>query len=337
MQETGTFSENNLTAASTAGTFKPAGASYAKSNAASTSPATTLDFAGATRGNPTDVGALEFTGTPIDASGPDIAFTDLANTYCSNAPTLSATITDNSGVNTISGTKPRLYYKRSTAANAYAGNTSADNGYKFVEANNSTSPFTFTPDYSLLQAMPGPGDVIQYFVVAQDLNGTPNVSALQAGFATGFCPSTVALTSAAFPLAATPVVKSFSILATPTLTLAAAPATICVSGTTTLTITGLPFADPNAAITYEVSTNGGGMYSTISGANGTSYTTGTLTGADNGIMYRVRLNCSGSPIATSNAVTITVNNPQITGTTPRFALRNRNCEPRSNGQHWQYA
>jgi len=37
-----------------------------------------------------------------------------------------------------------------------------------VVATNSTTPFSFTIDYSLLQAPVAAGDIIQYFVVAQD-------------------------------------------------------------------------------------------------------------------------------------------------------------------------
>jgi hypothetical protein len=43
--------------------------------------------------------------------------------------------------------KPRLYYKKSTNANAFVGNTSADDGWKFVESNGVTSPFDFTLDF----------------------------------------------------------------------------------------------------------------------------------------------------------------------------------------------
>ena len=102
------------------------------------------------------------------------------------------TITDGSGVNTTAGTKPRLYYKKSTDANTYVGNTSADNGWKYVEATGA-GPFNFLTSYALLQSAVVAGDIIQYFVVAQDLAATPNVGINSGTF--NAVPTSVALTS----------------------------------------------------------------------------------------------------------------------------------------------
>lgn len=68
--------------------------------------------------------------------------------------------------------RPRLYFKKTTDADIFGGNTAADNGWKYVLATNDTSPYSFTIDFGLL-AGGGvvPGDVIQYFVVAQDVAG----------------------------------------------------------------------------------------------------------------------------------------------------------------------
>ena len=60
------------------------------------------------------------------------------------------TITDASGVNGTLGTRPRVYYKKSTDANTVVDNTSATDGWKYVEANGADSPFDFTIDYSLV-------------------------------------------------------------------------------------------------------------------------------------------------------------------------------------------
>ena len=71
----------------------------------------------------------------------------------------------------LAGTRPRVYYKKSSDANnTFNDNTSGTAGWKFAEANGSTSPFDFTIDYSLLFGGGGvmTGDTIQYFVVAQD-------------------------------------------------------------------------------------------------------------------------------------------------------------------------
>jgi len=56
---------------------------------------------------------------------------------------LTATITDASGVNVAAGTKPRMYFKKSTDNDTYTGNTNADNGWKFVEATNAVSLLNF--------------------------------------------------------------------------------------------------------------------------------------------------------------------------------------------------
>lgn len=158
-----------------------------------------------------DIGADEGTFTLADISGPTISYSVLPNTLCLTAPVLTATITDASIVNTTAGTRPRLYYKKSGDANTFNDNTNATDGWKYVEATGlGGSPFSFTADYSLLfTGAPIAGETIQYFVVAQDMAGTPNVG-INSGtfFAT---PASVALTAGAFPLTGT--INSYSLLA----------------------------------------------------------------------------------------------------------------------------
>ncbi len=157
-----------------------------------------------------DIGADEFDGVPLDQTPPIISYSNLTSTTStSNRSTSSfATITDASGVNTTTGTKPRLYYKKSGDANSLFGNTSATGGWKYVESSSSTSPFDFTIDYGLLNAgSVSSGDVIQYFVVAQDNAATPNVAINSGTFAA--TPASVVLTSAAFPITGT--INSYNI------------------------------------------------------------------------------------------------------------------------------
>jgi hypothetical protein len=136
-----------------------------------------------------------------DIPYPFIYFTPLPNTSLSSNRTLSnVSISDPDGVNTNSGTKPRLYYKRSTDANTYVDNTSGSNGWKYVETSSGSSPFSFTIDNSLLyqtESIPV-GTVIQYFIVAQDLASTPNVGISSSTFNSN--PTSVALTADAFPI-----------------------------------------------------------------------------------------------------------------------------------------
>jgi trimeric autotransporter adhesin len=175
----------------------------------STPISVTNDYDNNTRSATPDVGADEFAGIR-DIYSPVIVYTYLSNTSSTSNYTTSnfATIYDKSEVDIVSGTAPRLYYKKSTHNNSYTDNTSATNGWKWVEATNTTSPFNFTIDYSkLFGGTVTLGDSIMYFVVAQDMVVTPNVSIQSGTFASA--PSSVALTSAAFPISGT--INSYTI------------------------------------------------------------------------------------------------------------------------------
>lgn len=146
------------------------------------------------------VGAYEEAG---EFAPPRIEFTALANTTSTSNRVLNnfARITDNSGVNTTTYA-PRLYYKKSTDANTYTGNTSANNGWKYVVGTNSGDMFSFTIDYSKLQGgSVQANDEIQYFIVAQDLVSPPNVGIRSGKFNSK--PSNVDLGSSAFPITGT--------------------------------------------------------------------------------------------------------------------------------------
>ncbi|OWY23844.1 hypothetical protein C7N43_30555, partial [Sphingobacteriales bacterium UPWRP_1] len=245
----------------------------------------TTDYTGTTRNVSTpDIGAWELTGIAADLTGPSITYTNIPNTLCNTEPSLSATITDASGVNATAGTAPRLYYKKSTDANTFAGNTSANNGWKFVESTTGSSPFSFTLNASLLQAPLAGGDVIQYFVVAQDNAGTPNVSINSGSFAAA--PAGVALTAAAFPLGGT--INSYSI------------------GTSVATAVTI-----GATGTYTSITGAGGLFAAINAGGLTGNTVATIidasvteTGAT--ALNQINYGCSGP-------VTLTIK-PQTTAT-----------------------
>ncbi|RTQ47245.1 T9SS type A sorting domain-containing protein [Hymenobacter gummosus] len=126
-----------------------------------------------------DIGADEGSFQRIDLAGPAIVLTPLGNSSSLTSRTLSGVaITDASGVNVAAGTKPRLYYKKTTDANSFtAANDASGNGWKWTEATNAASPFSFQLDVTKLRSAPVAGDSVQYFVVAQDLATTPNVAA----------------------------------------------------------------------------------------------------------------------------------------------------------------
>ena len=147
------------------------------------------------------IGADESFG--LETMPPTITYTLLTNTTAvANRAVTGVTITDASGVNTLAGTKPRIYYKRLADANAYLDNTSSTNGWKFAEASNAATPFSFTIDYSLLNGSATfSAGAIQYFVVAQDVATVANVGINSGTFAA--TPASVALTNAAFPITGT--------------------------------------------------------------------------------------------------------------------------------------
>ncbi len=195
--------------------------------------AVSFDFDGEDRTafTPTDMGADAGDFEGIDLTAPAFGAFNITG-VCNGATSHSFTvaITDASTVNVTSGTAPRVYYKKSGDANDLTG-------WKFVESASTSSPYTFNINFSTLNAgSVSPGDVLQYFVVAQDTAPTPNV-----GIATGTftaAPTTVALTSGAFPIGGT--IKTFSILP--------------CSGTVTVGATGA---------NYPSLTNAGGLFEAI--------------------------------------------------------------------------
>ena len=192
----------------------------------------TDDYAGTARSTTLpDMGAWELAGAVLDVTGPSISYNKLGAQLCATGFTLSnVLITDAAGVNNGAGTKPRLYYKKSTAANTFNDNTSATDGWKYVEASNSSSPFSFTADYSLLNPIAAAGDSVYYFVVAQDSAATPNASYNNSAGTFAIDPTSVEVSSTNFPLTGT--LNAFKIN-----TALASAVTVGATGTYT-TVTG---------------------------------------------------------------------------------------------------
>ncbi|MFN9979335.1 MAG: hypothetical protein ACK53Y_05455, partial [bacterium] len=109
-------------------------------------------------------------------------------------------------------------------------NTSAANGWKWIESNSSGIPYTFTFDFSKLNVAVAADSVIQYFIVAQDLATVPNIANNSVTFNTGFCPSSVSIRQAGFPVSG---VKSFKITS-PTIETTVSPITVCNNNNDTL-------------------------------------------------------------------------------------------------------
>ncbi len=129
------------------------------------------DFDGNTRNISTpDVGADEFAGIGLDLSAPIISYTPLLNTGSTSARTLVVSVTDASGVPTTTPGWPNLYW--SINAGAYTAVTPT-----------SVVGSDYTYDFGTGVTA---GDVVSYYVVAQDLAGTPNVGAFPSAGAGGF-------------------------------------------------------------------------------------------------------------------------------------------------------
>ena len=117
-------------------------------------------------GDAPDLGADEFDGVPLDLSGPVIAYSPLLNTNLTTARTLVATITDPSGVPTGAPGWPILYWKK-TGALSYIAVTPF-----LVEGSNYS--YSFGTGVAI-------GDVVSYYIVAQDNSTPPNGSAYPLG------------------------------------------------------------------------------------------------------------------------------------------------------------
>lgn len=148
---------------------------------------------------PIDIGADAGNFMQYDISPMSISYTAIPTSNTSIFVTFSnVTITDADGVNGTAGTRPRVYFKKRSDANVYNDNTNATAGWKYSEASNATSLFSFSIDLTKLSSPITAADSIQYFVVAQDLASTVHVTSNNAVFA--IHPASVDLTAASFPV-----------------------------------------------------------------------------------------------------------------------------------------
>lgn len=126
-----------------------------------------------------DIGAHEFGGLLLDITPPNVIFNPLLNTSSFNARTLTTTMTDATGVPTSGTGLPVLYWKINSGAWLSVQAT-------FVSGNEYN--FTFGAGAVL-------GDVVSYYIVAQDLVAIPNVGSTPGTGAAGFTPFPPACTT----------------------------------------------------------------------------------------------------------------------------------------------
>ncbi len=132
---------------------------------------TNFDFDNQTRTSfsPVDIGADAGNFVYGDASAPVISYTALANTCNTGNVVLSGvTITDASGVPTTGALQPRIYYRKN-AGSYFSSQGTLTAG----SATNGTWSFTIVAADMGGVAL---ADVVGYYVIAQDIVGTPNIS-----------------------------------------------------------------------------------------------------------------------------------------------------------------
>jgi hypothetical protein len=130
-------------------------------------PAVTDDYDGQARAGltPTDIGADAGNFVALDISAPIISYTPFANTASTANRTLAATISDATAVDS-GANAPRIYFRKSTDVGYVSTQCMMTGG----TAQNGT--YNCTIDYSLVGGgSVMAGDIIQYFVVAQDTVG----------------------------------------------------------------------------------------------------------------------------------------------------------------------
>ena len=135
----------------------------------------TDDYDGQTRSGltPTDIGADAGNFVAQDVSGPAMSYTNLGNTASTADRTLTVTITDATGVPTSGTLKPRIYYKKGAGSYfSQAGVLNAGSG--------TSGTWGFTIVASDMGGVTA-ADVISYYVIGQDLAGTPNISSSPSG------------------------------------------------------------------------------------------------------------------------------------------------------------
>jgi hypothetical protein len=104
-----------------------------------------------------------------------------------------------------------------------------------------------------------------------------------------------------------------SVGTTPVITGQPSAQVVCVGATPSFTVTAT-----GSSLTYQwqVSTDGGGSFSNVSGATSATLTLPAVTAAMNGYIYRVQVaGCVATPVTSSNAL-LTVNTPISIGTQP---------------------
>lgn len=269
--------------------------------------AVTDDYDGQTRSGltPTDIGADAGNFVAQDVSGPIISYSALGNIPASNNQTLTATISDASGVPQAGANQPTLYYKSTTSVPSYTAVTGS-----WVSGN------TYT--FSFGAAVTGTGETVSYFIVAQDNVGTPNLSCFPATGASGLTanppaagtpPSAPSTYTTASTLSGTYTVGSGGTYTTLKAAFDDINAKV-VNGNITLSILSGGTTETATASLNQVSYFGGTFTITITPASGT---TPTITGALGGTAL-IKLNGADNVVIDGSNTQTTTKDLTLTNT-----------------------
>ncbi len=283
----------------------------------------TIDYDNQTRPGPAgsinggglspDLGADEFDGVVLDLTPPSISFTPVSAVCNTAAQTITATITDAaSGVPTSGTGLPVLYWRVNAGPWQSATGT-------FVSGNNYS--FTFGSGTAL-------GDVVSYYLAAQDNAPTPNISVSPSTGASGFTsnppaasiPPTAPLSYGITPLNGVYTVGSGGNFATLTAAVSAYNAN-CLTGPVTFLLTdATPYsASETFPITINVNPTATAT-NTLTIKPATGVTTSIIGSVSSGGLFRIlgsNIIFDGSN-ASSNSRNLSIQNTSTTG--PRVFL-----------------
>ena len=126
--------------------------------------------------NSIDVGSFEYSGLADDAAGPAITYTPLTTTILTTDRSITASITDANGVYWYPQTtdlRPRIYFRKNNDAWVSAvGLPQTGNG---ISGN-----WQFTISSAAMGSLAW-GDIVSYYIIAQDVSGAANISSSPAG------------------------------------------------------------------------------------------------------------------------------------------------------------
>ncbi len=205
---------------------------FANANAANYAPTNTaLNTVGATNlGVTTDIlnnlRTTFFYPGCYESDNQPPSFTNATALTCtsssSSAVLTGVIIADDNGVPTTGANIPRIYFRKGT------GGSWSNTAGSLTSGNSLSGTWSFTMDYSTLGGV-NPGDLVQYFVVAQDNFSTANVGASVTGVT-----ATNVNTILVYPSAP----SSFTRAVTPTVTISTDTTGVCSGNSVTFEATG---------------------------------------------------------------------------------------------------